>query len=167
MVEQPNTDFAFTIGRQFLFDAFHLLLLEGLTQSNDERIAAIATKSLKEVKYHVRFSSSWIKRLGEGTEVSHEKIQTAMNTLWPYTSELFAESETEAEMRGLGIGVDLEEIRADYLAMIQPILQEAQLTLPKLQGHQKGGKSGMHTEHLGYILADLQYMQRAYPNMTW
>lgn len=167
LVEQPNTDFAHIIVRQFFFDAYHLPLLEQLIKSNDERIAAIAAKSIKEVKYHLQFSSSWMKRLGDGTKESHEKMQFAVNKLWAFTAELFQESEIEVEMKSFGIGVDLEEVKAAFETIVYRITEEATLQIPDTKWFQKGGKKGIHTEYFGYILADLQYMQRAYPNMQW
>lgn len=167
LVEQPNTDFAFTIIRQFLFDAYHLPLLEALSQSNDQQIAAIAIKSIKEVKYHLRFSSAWVKRLGAGTEVSHEKMQNALNHFWSYVDELFIPTEVEKEMHSLGIGADLEAIKPVFMDTIKSIFAEATLEIPETKWAKSGGKKGIHSEQMGYILADLQYMQRAYPNMTW
>lgn len=167
LVEQPNTNFAYVIGRQFLYDAYHLLLLEQLCLSNDEQLAAIATKSLKEVKYHFRFSSGWVKRLGDGTEVSKQKVQTAIDYLWLYVGELFEETTIEAEMKSIGIGADLNEIKDNYLPKVHTVLKEATLEIPKAQWSQSGGKRGIHSEHLGFALAELQYMQRTYPNMVW
>lgn len=167
LTEQPNTDFAFVIARQYLFDAYHLPLLEQLMQSKDTQIAAIAAKSIKEVKYHHRFSSEWVKRLGDGTEESHQRIQTAVNDLLPYCGGLLEESELEKEMKEAGIGADLEKISATYYAEIEALFSEASLTFEKPVFIQKGGKQGMHTEHMGFILADLQYMQRTYPDMAW
>jgi len=167
LVEQPNTDFAYVIGRQFLFDAYHLLLLQQLVTSNDEQLAAIAEKSLKEVKYHFRFSSEWVKRLGDGTDVSHQKMQAAIDYLWAYVGELFEETTIEAEMKTLGIGADLNEIKDNYLPKVQAVLKAATLDIPETQWSQNGGKRGVHSEHLGFALAELQYMQRTYPNMTW
>ncbi|MEM8526469.1 MAG: 1,2-phenylacetyl-CoA epoxidase subunit PaaC [Bacteroidota bacterium] len=167
LAEQPNTDFAHIIVRQFFFDAYHLPLLEQLTKSNDKHIAAIAAKSIKEVKYHLQFSSSWMKRLGDGTAESHEKMQAAVNKLWAFTNELFLESEIEAEMKSFGIGADLEEVRAAFGTTVYRVAEEATLQIPDAKWFQKGGKKGIHSEHFGYILADLQYMQRAYPNMQW
>lgn len=167
LLEQPNTDFAYIITRQFFFDAFHLLLLEALTDSNNKQISAIAHKSLKEVKYHFRFSSTWVKRLGDGTEISHQKMQVAVNYLYPYVGELFKETAVEKEMKEEGIGADLAAIQESYYASVNSVLEEATLTLPEVKWVHSGGKKGIHTEHLGYILADLQYMQRAYPNMNW
>lgn len=167
LVEQPNTDFAYVIARQFLFDAFHLPLLEQLQNSNDEQIAAITAKSIKEVRYHLRFSSEWIKRLGGGTDISREKIQTAINDLWSYTDELTNISEIEQEMFEFGIGADLETVKALYHQTIKEIFAAVDLTVPDMKWFQSGGKKGIHSEHMGYILSDFQYMQRTYPNMKW
>jgi ring-1,2-phenylacetyl-CoA epoxidase subunit PaaC len=167
LAEQPNTDFAYVITRQFLFDAYHLPLLEQLMTSKDKQIAAIATKSIKEVKYHRRFSSEWVKRLGDGTEESHRRMQNAIDELWPYTTELFAPTPLETLMLETGIGADLSEIKPAYLDTVRQVMDEATLTLPEIPYAHAGGKNGIHSEQLGYILAELQYMQRAYPDMSW
>ncbi len=167
LVEQPNTDFAYVIGRQFLFDAFHLPLLEQLMNSNDETIAAIAAKSIKESRYHLRFSSSWVKRLGDGTEESHQRMQTAINHLFPFVSELFRETEIEKEMKELGIGADLNLIKESFDQTVKTIFEDATIQIPDTTSRQTNGKTGIHTEQMGFILAEFQYMQRAYPNMTW
>ncbi|MCT4628936.1 1,2-phenylacetyl-CoA epoxidase subunit PaaC [Winogradskyella sp.] len=167
LVEQPNTDFAYTIARQFLFDVYHYAFLIELQNSNDETLAAIAKKSLKEVSYHLRFSTDWIKRLGDGTEESHERIQAAINDLWTYTDELFHQTDADKAMIAEGVGVDTLELKEGYYKRVAEVLEEATLQVPDLNYFQKGGKQGIHTEHLGYLLAELQYMQRAYPNMTW
>lgn len=167
LVEQPNTDFAWVIGRQFLFDAFHLPLLTQLAESKDDQIAAIATKSLKEVQYHHRFSSEWVKRLGDGTEESRGKMQAAINALWPYVNELFAETEVEKEMKEQGIGADLSLVQAEFESFVTLVLEEATLLKPEPVWSKAQGKLGYHSEHLGYILAEMQYMQRTYPNMVW
>ncbi len=167
LVEQPNTDFAYIIARQFFFDAYHALLLEELKQSTDETIRAIATKSLKEVSYHQRFSSEWLKRLGDGTDISHEKMQAAVDHLYPYISELCEASPLELEMQATGIGANLAQLKAAYFERVNSVLEEATLTIPENKWTQSGGKKGIHTEHLGYILADFQYMQRVYPGMEW
>ena len=167
LVEQPNTDFAYVIGRQFLFDVFHLPLLEQLMNSNDETIAAVAAKSIKESRYHLRFSSSWVKRLGDGTEESHQRMQTAINHLFPFVSELFRETEIEKEMKELGIGADLELIKESFDQTVKALLEEATIQIPETPSRQTNGKTGIHTEQMGFILAEFQYMQRAYPNMTW
>ena len=167
LVEQPNTDFAHVIGRQFLYDAFHMPLLEQLMKSNDEMIAAVAAKSIKESRYHLRFSSSWVKRLGDGTEESHNRMQAAMNHLFPFVSELFRETPIEKEMATLGIGADLKMIREVFDEKIKAVFAEATLEIPQNPPRQTNGKTGIHTEQMGFILAELQYMQRAYPNMQW
>lgn len=167
LVEHPNTDFAYVIGRQFLFDAYHLPLLEQLMHSKDKQLSAIAHKSIKEVRYHYRFSSEWVKRLGDGTEESHQRMQTALNDLWPFMPELFEPTPLEKTMQEAGIGADLEKIRSLYDPMVDEVLQQATLDRPADVFPQTGGKKGVHTEHLGLILTELQYMQRAYPNMTW
>ncbi|MGL2966506.1 1,2-phenylacetyl-CoA epoxidase subunit PaaC [Flavobacterium sp. XGLA_31] len=167
LVEQPNTDFGYSIARQFLFDVFHLALLETLQNSKDETLSAIAKKSIKEVLYHVRFSSDWIRRLGDGTEESHNRIQTAINDLWIFTDELFHQTDADKAMVTEGIGVDVTLLKADYYQKVSRILEEATLQTPTIEYFQKGGKMGIHSEHMGYILTELQYMQRTYPNMTW
>ncbi|MEZ4851472.1 MAG: 1,2-phenylacetyl-CoA epoxidase subunit PaaC [Bacteroidia bacterium] len=167
LVEQPNTDFAYVIARQFLFDAYHLPLLEQLVHSQDKHISAIANKSTREVKYHLRFSSEWVKRLGDGTEESHRRMQAAIDYLWPYAGELFEETELEAEMKENEIGADLAVVKQSWSETIAITLHDATIQMPENAFIQSGGKKGIHSEHLGFILADLQFMQRAYPNMTW
>ena len=167
LVEQPNINFAYSITRQFLYDMFHLLLLEALQNSPDATLAAIAQKSIKEVRYHVRFSSDWIKRLGDGSVESHEKMQGAINDLWTFTDELFHQTAADQEMVAQNIGVDVTQLKVLFYKNIGEILTEATLQIPDLKYFQKGGKQGIHSEHMGYLLADLQYMQRSYPNMNW
>jgi ring-1,2-phenylacetyl-CoA epoxidase subunit PaaC len=167
LVEQPNTDFAYSIGRQFLFDVYHLLLLQELQDSSDETLKAIAIKSIKEVSYHQRFSSDWIKRLGDGTEESKTRMQTAINDLWTFTDELFHQTDADKAMVSEGIGVDVTKLKDAYYQKVSEILSEATLEIPEMRYFQKGGKHGIHSEHMGYLLADMQYMQRTFPNMTW
>lgn len=167
LVEQPNRDFAYSIARQFLFDVYHLLLLSELQNSKDEMLAAIAIKSIKEVSYHTRFSSDWIKRLGDGTEESHNKIQTALNDLWEFTDELFHTTDADKAMIAEGIGVDVTLLKEPFLKKIKDVLEEATLQTPDIKYFQKGGKQGIHSEHMGFLLAQMQYMQLAYPNMNW
>lgn len=167
LVEQPNTNFAFTIGRQFLFDVYHLAFLTELQNSNDFTLSVIAKKCVKEVSYHLRFSSDWVKRLGNGTSVSKEKMQEAINDLWTYTDELFYQTNADKEMVFEGVGVDVTNLKSNYYSRINDILLEATLEIPESKWFQTGGKEGVHTEHLGYLLSDLQYMQRTYPNMEW
>ncbi|UPQ79742.1 phenylacetate-CoA oxygenase subunit PaaC [Flavobacterium azooxidireducens] len=167
LVEQPNRDFAYSIGRQFLFDVYHLLLLQELQNSSDATLSAIAKKSIKEVSYHTRFSSDWIRRLGDGTEESHNRIQTALNDLWVFTDELFLQTDAEKAMVSEGIGVDVSQLKDAFHKKVSTILEESTLQTPTIEYFQKGGKNGIHSEHMGYILTELQYMQRTYPNMTW
>ncbi len=167
LVEQPNTDFAYSIARQFLWDVFHLALLEELQNSKDEMLSAIAKKSIKEVLYHNRFSSDWIRRLGDGTEDSHYRIQTAIDDLWIFTDELFHQTLADKAMVVEGIGVDATLLKANYYEKVNSILKESTLQIPQVEYFQKGGKNGIHSEHMGYILTELQYMQRTYPNMIW
>lgn len=167
LVEQPNTDFGYSIARQFLFDVFHLSLLNELQNSTDETLAAVAKKSIKEVSYHTRFSSDWIKRLGDGTEESHNRIQTAINDLWIFTDELFHQTEADKAMVSEGVGVDVTLLKNAYYQRVGEVLEESTLQIPSIEYFQKGGKQGIHSEHMGYILTELQYMQRTYPNMTW
>ena len=167
LAEQPNTNFAYTIGRQFLFDVYHLAFLKELQKSSDLSLAAIANKCVKEVSYHERFSSDWVKRLGDGTEESRQKMQEAIDDLWTYTDELFHQTESDKEMVSQGIGVDVTLLKDAYYNHVTELLEEAKLNIPESKYFQKGGKKGIHTEHLGYLLSDLQYMQRTYPNMEW
>lgn len=167
LVEQPNTDFAYSIGRQFLFDVYHLLLLQQLQNSADETLSAIAKKSIKEVSYHQRFSSDWVKRLGDGTPESKTRMQNAINDLWTFTDELFHQTDADQAMVAGNVGVDVTRLKAIYYQKITEILTEATLEIPEMKYFQKGGKQGIHTEHMGYLLADMQYMQRTFPNMTW
>ncbi|TXE17605.1 phenylacetate-CoA oxygenase subunit PaaC [Psychroserpens burtonensis] len=167
LVEQPNTNFAYTIGRQFLFDVYHLAFLAELQKSTDLTLSAIANKCIKEVSYHERFSSDWVKRLGDGTEESNQKMQKAINDLWTYTDELFHQTEADKVIVAEGAGVDVTKLKVNYYKRVNEILQLANLEIPESKYFQKGGKEGIHTEHLGYLLSELQYMQRAYPNMEW
>ena len=167
LVEQPNTDFAYTMARQFLFDVYHLLFLNELQKSKDLTLSAIASKSIKEVSYHQRFSSDWIKRLGDGTDLSHQKMQDAIDALWTYTDELFHQTQVDKVMVKEGVGVDVTKLKETYYKQVNQVLEEATLSIPESKYFQKGGKEGIHTEHMGYLLSDLQYMQRTYPNMEW
>lgn len=167
LVEQPNTDFAHTIVRQFLFDVYHLMFLEELQNSSDKTLAAIAKKSIKEVSYHERFSTDWVVRLGDGTQESHERIQKAIDVLWTYTDELFHLTDADKAMIEAGIGVDVTTLKETYYAKVNSVLEKATIVIPESKWFQKGGKNGVHTEHLGYLLADMQFMQRTYPGMEW
>ena len=167
LVEQPNTDFAYSITRQFLFDVYHLLLLSELQHSKDETLQAIAKKSIKEVTYHVRFSSDWMIRLGDGTSESNEKMQNAIDDLWTFTDELFHQTDTDIEMVNQKIGVDVTLLKEPFYKKVNEILEIATLKTPESKYFQKGGKLGIHSEHMGFLLADMQYMQRSFPGMSW
>jgi ring-1,2-phenylacetyl-CoA epoxidase subunit PaaC len=167
LVEQPNGDFGMTMMRQFLFDAFRKPFYEHLQKSTDLHLAAIAEKSLKETKYHLKHSSEWIIRLGDGTEESHQRIQESLDTLWRYSSELFYQDEVDLEMREQGVAPDMNAIKKEWDATVKEVFEEATLTIPANNWQFDGGRKGMHSEHLGFILADMQYLQRSYPNMEW
>lgn len=167
LVEQPNTDWAYTVARSFFFDVFNFYLFTELKNSKDERIAAIAEKSLKEVTYHTRWSSEWIIRLGDGTEESKQRIQQAINERWMFTGELFMGSDADKAMLEAGVGVDLGAIKEEWKKHTIEVANEATLSLPENNWMQEGGKQGTHSEHLGYLLAEMQFMQRAYPGMEW
>jgi ring-1,2-phenylacetyl-CoA epoxidase subunit PaaC len=167
LVEQPNGDFGRTIVRQVLIDAFQLELYERLAASVDERLAAIAAKSVKEVRYHLRYSSGWLVRLGDGTEESRARVQSALESLWPYTVELFAEDDLDRAVADAGIAPRLSDVQTAWSARIDAILAEATLKRPVDRPHSWHGKRGQHSEHLGYLLAEMQYLQRAYPDARW
>jgi ring-1,2-phenylacetyl-CoA epoxidase subunit PaaC len=167
LAEQPNGDFGQTIVRQVLIDAFQLELYERMAASRDERLAAIAAKSVKEVRYHLRYSSDWLVRLGDGTTESHTRVQSALDLLWPYTVELFAADDLDRQMAESGIAPELSKVYAAWSARIDAILNEATLRRPADRPHAWHGKRGQHSEHLGYILAEMQYLQRTYPDARW
>ena len=167
LVEQPNQDWAYTMIRQFLFDAFNFYLHEQLTGSRDQTIAAIAAKSLKEITYHLRYSSEWVIRLGDGTDLSHRKMQTALDDLWIYSGELTQVTPLDAFMAEEELGADLDRLRPRYEEKVREVLEEATLSAPNQPYHQQGGKEGRHSEHLGHILAVMQSVQRAYPGQKW
>jgi ring-1,2-phenylacetyl-CoA epoxidase subunit PaaC len=167
LVEQPNGDFGQTIVRQVLIDAFQLELYERMAQSSDARLAAIAAKSVKEVRYHLRYSGAWLTRLGDGTEESHARVQAALDLLWPYTIELFAEDDLDRAMADGGVAPRLSAVQLAWDATINGVLAEATLERPKDRPHVWHGKRGQHSEHLGYILAEMQHLQRTYPGARW
>lgn len=167
LTEQPNKDWAYTVVRSLYFDVFQNFLFRELQQSKDVTLAAIAEKSVKETIYHKRWSSEWVIRLGDGTEESHVRVQNAVNDLWPYTGELFKMNKTESAVLALGIGADLESIKQLWYKEIAAVLEQATLAMPAQGWMHEGGKEGIHSEHMGYVLAELQFMQRAYPNHEW
>ena len=167
LCEQPNGNFADTMGRQFFLDAFYKLFLQKLTKSKDEQLSAIAQKSIKETTYHLRHSSKWIIRLGDGTVESHAKVQSAIDNLWMFTNELFEMNEIDNEMLEQKIGVDCSKLKIEWDKIINEILSEATLNRPEDANMPTGGRQGIHTEHLGHMLSNMQYLQRAYPNAKW
>lgn len=167
LAEQPNGDWAYTVARSFFFDTFNFYLFSELQHSKDETLAATAEKSLKEVTYHMRWSSEWVIRLGDGTEESHRRMQQALDDLWSYTGELFQPTVAEQAVASAGIGIAGNSVAERWKQRVTSIVEDATLTLPENTWMQKGGKEGLHSEYLGYILAEMQFMQRAYPGMEW
>jgi ring-1,2-phenylacetyl-CoA epoxidase subunit PaaC len=167
MAEQPNGDFAVTMMRQLLITALNYHLYEALTSSKDATVAAFAEKSLKEVNYHLRHCGEWIVRLGDGTEESHERAQTALDDLWMFTSDLFETTEGDELLIKEGIAADMKTIRQNWEATIKEILERATLKMPESTYMMTGSRTGKHTEHLGYLLAELQFLPRAYPGAQW
>ena len=167
LVEQTNGDWGKTILRQFLFSNYQYLLFEKLQHSKDEQLAAIAEKALKEVIYHLKWSSEWVIRLGDGTEEGHLRMLNAVDELWQYADELFITADYENQLKENNISVDVTSLKNKWLQKTEEIFSEATLTIPKNDFAQTGGKQGIHTEYLGYILAEMQFLQRAYPNSVW
>ncbi|WP_299355136.1 1,2-phenylacetyl-CoA epoxidase subunit PaaC [uncultured Shimia sp.] len=168
LVEMPNGDFGQTLLRQFLFDAFQSVLMGRLMKSSDEQVAAIAAKASKEIAYHVERSADTVVGLGDGTEESHDRMQAALEYLWPYAGEMFESDDTDAAMAAAGVAPDPAGLREEYDALIGKVLGEATLTIPDSRYNHKGGRNGaMHTEHLGHLLTSMQWLQRAYPGCEW
>jgi ring-1,2-phenylacetyl-CoA epoxidase subunit PaaC len=168
LVEQPNGDYAVTITKQFFFDAWHFQVLHGLSQSSDERVAGIAAKALKEVTYHLRRSSEWVERLGDGTEESHQRMLAAIGDLWRFTVELVNGDEVEQRLAEAGIAPNPAELAAAWKAKVADTFASATLPLPEPASYfYLSGRKGLHTEHLGLLLAEMQFLQRAYPDATW
>jgi ring-1,2-phenylacetyl-CoA epoxidase subunit PaaC len=167
LLEQPNGDWAHTIMRQFFYDNFMQLVYTKLLLSTDKQIAAIASKAIKEVNYHLKFSSEWVIRMGDGTEESHERVQNAANTLWEFTGELFVPTDYDNEMASQGIAPDVTSLKNEWENRVNEIFAEATLQVPQAIWFQSGGKTGVHSENLGLLLTDLQYLQRTYPGASW
>ena len=167
LVEQPNGNFADTIARQFFIDAWHVALFTRLVNSRDAQIAAIAAKGLKEVRYHLRFSRGWLERLGNGTEVSAQKMQQAVDDLWRFTGELFLADALEIALVEQGIAVDPRDLQAEWQSTVHTALLDAGLQIPQEEAFRHGGKQGLHSEHIGPLMAEMQYLQRAYPGQQW
>jgi ring-1,2-phenylacetyl-CoA epoxidase subunit PaaC len=167
MLELPKGDWAMTVLRQYLFSQFQMLQYQALQKSEDKQLSAIAEKAIKETAYHLRWSSEWVVRLGDGTEESHRRMKNAVDHLWSYTGELFMPSTYEISCAEMKIGIDPASLKEQWYTSVQRVFAEATLELPPMGWSQSGGKDGMHTEHLGFILAELQFMQRAYPGNEW
>ena len=167
LVEQPKGDWAQTILRQFFFSQYQYLLFQQLQNGKDEQLAAIAEKSLKEVTYHLRWSSEWVIRLGDGTDESHQRMIKTIDELWKYADELFSATSYELQVASDGTGIDVSKLKEQWMTKVKEIFSEATLPIPGKTFVQGGGKEGRHTEHLGYILTELQYMQRTYPGCDW
>jgi ring-1,2-phenylacetyl-CoA epoxidase subunit PaaC len=167
LVERPNGDFGQTMMRQFLFDAWQLLMLGRLEKSSDARVAAIAEKASKEAAYHLERSSGTVIGLGDGTEESHRRMQAALEDIWPYTGEMFVGDEVDTVLAQAGIAPEAAALKEAWQELVGGVLAEATLVVPDAGYVQKGGTSGVHTEHLGFVLAEMQFLQRAYPGASW
>jgi ring-1,2-phenylacetyl-CoA epoxidase subunit PaaC len=167
LAEQPNGDFGRTIVRQFLLDAFQMELYEALQQSKDARLAEVAARAVKETRYHLRYSSAWLIRLGDGTDESHRRVQEALDDLWRFTREFFAADEVDEEMARAGIAPALPELEPRWSARVDEVLREATLKRPPDVRYSWHGKRGDHSEHLGYLLAEMQFLYRTYPGASW
>ncbi len=167
IVELPKGDFGFTIVRQFLYDAFSVLQWDALSRCGHPTLAAIAAKSLKEDKYHLRHSSEWLVRLGDGTEESHTRVQASLNELWRFTDELFDRDAVDDAVAALGVDVDQAAIKSRWQTMVADVVSRATLTLPSDTGMRRGGRRGFHTEHLGHLLSTMQIVARSHPGATW
>jgi len=167
LLEQPNGDFARTMVRQFFYAGFADLYWRAMMQSDDATLVAIAAKSEKESAYHLRHASEWIVRLGDGTDESHARAQTAIDDLWAFTGEMFEVDDGERRLIDAGVAADTATLHAPWLRTITGVVCEATLTLPKSDWMQQGGRTGRHSEHLGHLLSELQSMQRTFPGATW
>lgn len=167
LVEQPNGDYAQTLTRQFLFDAWHYIVLEQLAAAEDAAVCDIAQKAVKEVAYHRHRSTDLLVRLGDGSDESHRRMQSALDWLWPFTGELFDEDDTDKQFRAASGGLDYVRLRTQWNEYVDDTLSAATLSTPDGDWFQQGGKRGIHSEHLGYLLADMQFLQRAYPGAQW
>lgn len=167
IAELPKGDFAFTMLRQFLFDAFSVHLLEALQKSANTDVAGIAAKALKEARYHIRHSSQWVLRFGDGTEESHTRAQAALNELWRFTGEMFSPDQVDERLRSAGIIPDLKALEPQWRAVVDDVLARATLSVPENTFMMRGGRSGKHTEHLGHMLTEMQIVARSHPGAEW
>lgn len=167
LLEQPNGHFGDTIVRQVLFDSFYLLQLGALIDCSDQGLADIAARAHKEIRYHLRHSSQWLIRLGDGTETSHSRVQESLDRLWRFSGELFDGDAVDEILQRDFNGPDLASIREHWRASLQTLLATATLSIPEDQWMDSGGRQGRHTEHFGYLLAEMQYLQRSFPGASW
>jgi ring-1,2-phenylacetyl-CoA epoxidase subunit PaaC len=167
MLELPRGDFGFTIVRMFLFSAYSHFLLERLSSSSNTDLAAIAAKAAKEARYHVRHAAEWVARLGDGTEESHARAQTALDSLWPWTGEFFQADDVDRELAASGVGADLDAVRTQWDALVREQLARATLKVPEAPMRMTGGRKGRHSEHLGHMLAEMQIVARSHPGAKW
>lgn len=167
LVEQANGHFGDMIVRQVLFESFYKLLLEALTHCTDERLAEIALRAEKEIRYHLRHVSQWLIRLGDGTDLSHDRVQASLDQLWQFTGEMFAGDEVDDLIRDRFAGPDLAVIKVKWQQQISDLIATATLRLPADEWMQEGGRQGRHSEQFGYLLAEMQTMQRTYPGLRW
>lgn len=168
LVEQPNGDFAVTMTKQFLFDAWHFQMLSELSASTDQRIAGVAQKALKEVTYHLRRSGEWVQRLGGGTEESRARMLAAIPEVWRFTVELVSGSDSESRLFETGIGADPDSVGTEWLKQVSTTFSSVELPVPEAASYfYLNGRQGLHTEHLGLVLAEMQFLPRAYPHATW
>lgn len=167
LMEQPKGDFAYTTVRQYLVDVYNLFLFEQLEQSSDTTIAAIAAKAIKETRYHVRHTGEWVVRLGDGTPESHDKMQAALNEIWRFTDEMFRADAVDMLMLEEGIGADLDKVRSQWEGTVRQLFERATLSIPDTVPAYGRGRDGYHSEYMGYLLAEMQFLQRAYPGSNW
>ncbi len=167
LVEQPNGDFGFTMVKMFLYGSFSKMLFDKLIDSTDINIAGLANKGIKEIKYHYRHSHDWLMRLGNGTEESNKRVQHGLNELWSFTGDMFTQNEVDKILMQEEVIPNVEAFYADWLKEVKTVFTAASLTIPEKAHQITGGINAMHTEHLGHILCEMQYLQRAYPEAKW
>jgi len=167
LLEQPNGHFGDSIVRQFLFESFYLLQLEALLVCGDQRLAEIAARAEKEIRYHLRHAAHWLIRLGDGSEESHERVQQSLDELWRFTGEFFAADIVDTHFEEAFDGPGLAGIADKWRSQVAAVLEEATLTTPENGVITNGGRKGQHSEHLGYLIAEMQHLQRANPGATW
>ncbi len=166
ITELPNGDWAYSIVKVFFFSTWQFYYYQKLIYSSNKQLAAIAEKSLKEVTYHMKWGSDWVARLGDGTEESKKRMEKAIEDIWPFTGEMFVSADFETRLKN-SVSIDVSSIKNDWVEKVASVFKEATLAVPKEGWMQSGGKTGVHTEHLGYILAEMQFLQRAYPGLEW